>query len=507
MTVGAATMLSRVLGFVRDILMAAIVGAGPVADAFFVAFKLPNLFRRLFAEGAFNAAFIPLFSGRLETAGEARARLFAERVLSVLLLTLVILTVVAQLGMPWVMRALAPGFADDPDKFADAVLFARIMFPYLLFVSLVALYGGILNSLYKFAAPAFAPVLLNIFFIAALTLIIPHSGAPGWILSLAVALAGVAQFLMVAYAAYRGGIRLRLPRPRLSEDVKRLLVLAVPGAIAGGIAQLNLFIGNIIASLQDSAISYLYYADRLYQLPLGVVGTAIGIVLLPDLSRRLRAGDGAGAHDSQNRAIEFAMLLCLPATVALLIIPHTIVDVLFTRGAFSPEDANATAQAVAAFAIGLPAYIAIKLLTPAYFAREDTFTPLKFASAGVALNIVLSIGLFFLIGFVGIAFATSAAAWLNAALLAHRLRRGGEIRLDTRNKTRLPRIASAALCLGAALWAGEWLLAAWLGNGMEAIRIAALTLLVSGGGAIYFACAILSGGLTLADLRKAFRRG
>ncbi len=507
MTVGAATMLSRVLGFVRDILMAAMVGAGPVADAFFVAFKLPNLFRRLFAEGAFNAAFIPLFSGRLESRGEVAARLFAERVLSVLLLTLVILTVLAQLGMPWIMRALAPGFADDPDKFADSILFARIMFPYLLFVSLVALYGGILNSLYKFAVPAFAPVLLNIILIVALALIIPIRGAAGQTLSFSVAVAGVAQFLLLAYAAHRRGIRLRLPLPRLSEDVKRMLVLAVPGAIAGGIAQLNLFIGNIIASLQDSAISYLYYADRLYQLPLGVVGTAIGIVLLPDLSRRLRAGDGAGAHDSQNRAIEFAMLLCLPATVALLVIPGTIVDILFTRGAFSAQDANATAMAVAAFAIGLPGYIAIKLLTPAYFAREDTLTPLKFATAGVALNIALSIALFFVLGFVGIALATSAAAWLNAALLAQRLRRNGQIRLDQRNKTRLPRILGSAIGLGAALWAGNWLLAPWLGNSMEAIRIAALALLVSGGGAVYFACAILSGGLTLADLRKAFRRG
>ncbi len=507
MTVGAATMLSRVLGFVRDIMMAAIVGAGPVADAFFVAFKLPNLFRRLFAEGAFNAAFIPLFSGRLETEGEAQARLFAERVLSVLLLTLVILTVLAQLGMPWLMHALAPGFADDPDKFADSVLFARIMFPYLLFVSLVALYGGVLNSLYKFAAPAFAPVLLNIIFIIALMVIIPLTGTPGRTLSLAVAIAGVAQFLMVAFAAWRSGIRLRLPWPRLSDDVKRLLVLAVPGAIAGGIAQLNLFIGNIIASLQDSAISYLYYADRLYQLPLGVVGTAIGIVLLPDLSRRLRAGDARGARDSQNRALEFAMLLCLPATVALLVIPGTIVDVLFTRGAFSAQDAIATAQAVAAFAIGLPAYIAIKLLTPAYFARENTLTPLKFASAGVALNIILSIALFFVIGFVGIALATSAAAWLNAALLAQLLWRKGEMRLDSRNKARLPRIAGATLCLGGVLWAGEWLLAPWLDSATETIRIAALALLVCGGGATFFACAIVSGGLKLAELRTAFGRG
>ena len=288
-TVGAATMVSRVLGFVRDILIAAMLGAGPVADAFFVAFKLPNLFRRLFAEGAFNSAFVPLFSRKLESAGERQARIFAEQTLSVLLCILLGLTIVAEIAMPWLMRVVAPGFTDTPDKFADVVLFARIMFPYLLFISLVALYGGVLNSLYRFAAAAFAPVLLNIILIATLIIAVPFTGWPGKTLSWAVAFAGVAQFLALAIAAYRAGIRLRLPVPRLTPDVRRLLTLALPGAVAGGIGQLNLFIGNMIASLQDSAVSYLYYADRLYQLPLGVIGVAIGIVLLPDLSRQVLA--------------------------------------------------------------------------------------------------------------------------------------------------------------------------------------------------------------------------
>ena len=311
-TVGGYTGISRILGFVRDILMAAVIGTGPVADAFFVAFRFPNFFRRLFAEGAFSAAFVPLFSRRLEEDGREAARRLAEETLSVLTAVLLALTLAALVAMPQLMHLLAPGFADDPEKFDQAVLLTRLTFPYLLFVSLVALYGGVLNALYKFAAMAAAPILLNVFFIATLLLVIPLADAPaGPALAWTVTLAGIAQFLALIYAARRNGITLDFPLPRLTPGVRRTLRLMGPGVASAGALQLNLVVGTIVASLQPGAVSYLYYADRVYQLPLGLIGIAFGVVLLPDLSRKLRAGQDEAARASLNRGIELALLLTL----------------------------------------------------------------------------------------------------------------------------------------------------------------------------------------------------
>ncbi|HXK53488.1 MAG TPA: murein biosynthesis integral membrane protein MurJ, partial [Hyphomicrobiales bacterium] len=308
-TVGGYTLASRLLGFVRDMLIAAVLGTGPVADAFFVAFRFPNLFRRLFAEGAFNSAFVPLFARELEGGGAAAARRFGEDVLAVLLWTLLVLTALAEIAMPWLMYILAPGFAAEPDKFDLAVMLTRIAFPYLLCMSMVALLSGVLNSLGRFAAAAAAPVLLNVILIAVLAgLFLAGERAnilSGQALAWGVAAAGAAQLAMLAVAARRAGMAFRLVRPRLSPKVRRLVRLGVPGLIAGGVTQFNIVIGTIIASLQAGAVSYLYYAERIYQLPLGVVGIAIGIVLLPELSRRLRAGNEDLALRSQNRSLEF----------------------------------------------------------------------------------------------------------------------------------------------------------------------------------------------------------
>ncbi len=505
-TVGVGTMASRLLGFVRDILIAAVMGAGPVADAFVVAFKLPNLFRRLFAEGAFNAAFVPLFGGRVAVEGEASAQKFAEQSLSALLVILLALTVAAEIFMPQVMYVMAPGFSEHPAKFTDAVLFGRIMFPYLLFISLMALYAGVLNSLLKFAAAAYVPVLLNLISVITLAFIIPYTGYPGETLSWSIAFAGVAQFLAIAYASHRSGFRLHLPRPRLTPDVKRLLKLALPGAVAGGIAQINLLVGNVLASMQEGAVSYFYYADRLYQLPLGVVAAAIGIVLLPDLSRRLRLGDHQGVIASQNRALEFALLLTLPAAIALLVIPVPIVSVLFERGAFTAADAQATALTVAAFAAGLPAYMLIKIFTPAFFAREDTVTPLKFAAISVVSNIALALVLNFWMGFIGIAIATSIAAWINAGLLAWRGAQIEHLQLDARSHYRLPRILLSSVGLGVMLWVMAQLLAPWLTGPAGASGMLALVALVVGGMAGFTVICHLSGAARLADIRAAIRR-
>jgi putative peptidoglycan lipid II flippase len=505
LTVGGLTGVSRVLGFVRDILMAAALGTGPVADAFFVAFRFPNVFRRLFAEGAFNAAFVPGFARRLEADGRDGAQAYAESVLAVLLAALTTFTIAAVAGMPWLMHVIAPGFGDDAGKFDLAVQLTRLTFPYLMFMALVALYGGILNALYRFTAFAAAPVVLNVFFIVVLAVIIPFAGAAGPVLAWTVTVAGMAQFGLLAWRAYRAGFALRLPLPRLTPGVRRTLRLMGPGLLSAGALQLNLVVGTIIASWQDGAVSYLYYADRVYQLPLGLIGIAFGVVLLPDLSRKLRAGENAAAMGSLNRGLELAMLLSLPAAVALLAIPQPIIAVLFERGAFDAAAARATASALAAFAVGVPAYVLVKILQPAFYAREDTKTPLKAALANVTTNIALSLALFPLIGHVGIALATAAAAWVDSGLLGHWLGRAGHLRLDTQCRRRLPRMVLASGLMGGGLVAGHrGLLLPWFEAG-PSWAIPALAALVVGGMVIYAGFVLLTGAVALADLQRLRR--
>jgi putative peptidoglycan lipid II flippase len=504
-TVGGYTALSRVLGFVREILIAYFVGTGMVADAFFVAFRLPNLFRRVFAEGAFNAAFVPLFAGRLEAGGEAAAKAFAEQALAVLLTSLLALTAAAMAAMPWVIHVLAPGFADDPEKFALTVELSQITFPYLLFVALAALLGGVLNSLYRFAAAAAAPVLLNVFFIAALAVAVPLVGQPGYVMAWTVAAAGIAQFLMLQVAASRAGMSLRLPRPRLTPGVRRLLRLMIPGVLSAGAMQVNLMVATIIASFQAGAVSFLYFADRIYQLPLGLIGIGLGVVLLPELTRKIRARDDAAAVHSLNRGLELAMLLTLPAALALVVIPLPIVVVLFERGAFDHAAAEATAAALAAFALGLPSFVLVKVLQPAFFAREDTQTPFKITLVSVIANIALGLALFWPLKHVGLALATSLAMWLNTALLALGLRRRGFFALDQRSRSRLPRIALASLIMAVALWLALQGLGDWF-QGDPGTRVAGLLVLLGVGLALYGASAMLLGAVRVAEIKAGLRR-
>ncbi len=409
-TVGGYTMLSRLTGFARDMLIAALVGAGPVADAFFVAFKLPNFFRRLFAEGAFNAAFVPLFAGRLAAEGEQGARDFAEDVLAVMVVTLLVFVTALQVAMPWLMFAFAPGFSDDPAKFDLAVTLTRLAFPYLLFISLVSFFGGMLNSLGKFAAAAATPILLNLVLIGALIGLVPFVPTPGHALAWGVAAAGAAQFAWLAIALDRSGFRLRLRWPRLTPGVKRLFKLILPGALGAGVVQVNLMLDVVIASLLPTgSISFLYYADRVNQLPLGVIGVAVGTALLPILARHIRLGEEREAAHQLNRAIEVALLMTLPAAAALIALASPIVTVLFERGAFDAKEAAATAGALVAFASGLPAYVLIKVLAPGFFAREDTRTPVRIAILCVVVNFALNVilGLLSPLAHVGIATATS----------------------------------------------------------------------------------------------------
>ncbi|MEC8099239.1 MAG: murein biosynthesis integral membrane protein MurJ, partial [Pseudomonadota bacterium] len=364
--VGSATMVSRITGFVRDIFIAALLGAGPLAEIFVIAFRLPNLFRRLFAEGAFNAAFVPLFSERLEAEGLPAALEFAGRILSVLLAFLTAFTLLGMVFMPGLVLAIAQGFTADADNFDQAVHYARIAFPYLFFISLLSLFAGVLNATGRFLAAAFAPVLLNLVLIGAALLSLMTSGAPLDYLIWGVSLAGLMQFILVFGAARRAGLKAPLFRPRIAPDTKRFFALVVPGILAAGIGQINLLIGTSIATGQAGAAAWLYYADRLYQLPMGAVGVALAVALLPDLTRRIARADLAGAQSSQDLAVTLAMLLTLPAAFGLYVLAEPTVNVLFERGAFAPSDTTATAAGLRYFCFGLPAFVLVRALQPSF---------------------------------------------------------------------------------------------------------------------------------------------
>lgn len=511
-TVGVMTLVSRVLGFVRDMLVAATLGAGWMADAFFVAFKLPNLFRRLFAEGAFNLAFVPLFAGKLESEGEAAAKAFAEEAFSVLFWALAVFVAVGELAMGWVVTVFAPGFVGDPTKFQLAVDLARITFPYLFFISLVSLLAGVLNSAGKFAAPAATPILLNITLIAAIFGISPLAPSPAHALSIGVFMAGVIQLGWLALHARRAGMGLRLVRPRLSADVRLLARRIAPVAVGAGIYQLNLLVDTVIASLLPSgAISYLFYADRVNQLPLGVVGVAVGTALLPLLSRQIRAGHDGAARHAQNRAIEFALLLTLPAACALIVLAHPVIDVLFKRGAFGDAQAQATAQALAVFAAGLPAYVLVKTLAPGFFAREDTKTPIKIGIFALGVNVALNLWLMGPLAHVGIALATVVSAWVNAGLLGGVLMARGHLDFDRRLARFLPRAIGASLIMVIVLLATLWGLNVWSEGdwlrGGQLHRIGGLAVLVGAGLLSYAVAAQAFGAGDLRDLKRMLGGG
>lgn len=508
-TVSGATLASRVLGFGRDIMIAAALGAGPVAEAFFVAFRLPNLFRRLLAEGPFNAAFVPLFA-RAREEGEERSSRFAAEVFAGLALVLLALTLLAEIGMSLFVLALAPGFADEPDKLALTILLSRLTFPYLAFMSVWAMLAAVLNTLGRFAAAAFAPVLLNVVLIAVLGLVLwqgwEESATAGVWLAGGVFVGGIAQLALVLADLRRVGFSFPLQRPRLTPGVKRFLVLLAPAVLAGGVTQINVFVGTIIASLQDGAISWLYYADRLYQLPLGMVGIGMGVVLLPELSRHLRAGDRRAFLDSQNRALELSMALTLPAAAALLAVPIPIVAVLFERGAFDAADTVAVAAALAGFAAGLPAFVLIKVLSPAFFANENTRTPMLFAGVNLVANVAVSLALFPFFGHVGLAIGTSVAGWTNALLLAGALVSQGDLVLDRRAKKRLPMLlVSSALMAGGLLLLAD-VLAPWLVSRETHWQALGLMLIVSAGGVSFAVLSLLTGAVDRDLLLRMGRR-
>ncbi|MDG1287733.1 MAG: murein biosynthesis integral membrane protein MurJ [Rickettsiales bacterium] len=416
-TIGGFTLLSRVFGFLRDILVARYLGAGVLADAFLVAFKIPNFLRRLFAEGAFNAAFVPLFAGTLEEQGKDAAKQVAEQVFSVLAWMVLLVVALAEIFMPWVVLAFAPGFQDDPQKFLLTVLLARMCFPYILMIALVTLLSGVLNSFNRFAAVAATPVLLNICLILAMVFLTPYMHTSAHALAIGVMAAGIAQFVWLVLACKKEGINLTIKWPKLTAPVKKLLLLAAPVALGAGVAQINLLIDIILASLFPGAVSWLYYADRLNELPIGVIGVAVGTALLPMLTKTIKAGDTLEAIDKLNRALVLALVFTLPAAVALALIPQPLISTIYEYGAFAASDTAAVVPALVAYAVGLPAFILVKVFAPGFFAREDTKTPVKIAIFCVAVNIIGNLILMQYYEHVGLAMATTLSAWLNAGLM------------------------------------------------------------------------------------------
>jgi len=512
-SIGILTLVSRVLGFVRDMLMARFLGAGFASDAFLIAFRLPNMFRALFAEGAFASAFVPSFNrkvgeddGRLD-----RALLFAEQALAILLPFLILFTGLLMLLAGPAVLLLSGGFNDvTPDQFAFATELARITFPYLLFISLVSLLGGILNSLHRFWVNAAAPILLNLTLITALLFFhgtddqgYGTARAQAW----GVTISGVLQFLWLWLACRRAGVKLKLRMPRLNDDVKQLLKLIWPAAAGAGAMQINLVVSTMLAArfLDEGSVSYIYYADRLNQLPLGLVGIGLGTVLLPTIARMLAGGDEKGAMDFQRKGLQLALFLALPATAALIVGAEPIIRGLLQYGAFTEADAVATAWALAAFSTGLPAYILAKVLTPGFHARQDMKTPLKFALVSMVVNLALNFALIFPLQHIGPPLATATASWVNVTLLYLTLRKRGHFTLDRKLASRIARLALAAALMATALFAATPWIRPFLAGNFEH-RVAGLALLVGGGIIVYAVAVFVTRAYSLAELRTFLRR-
>ena len=502
LTVGGWTLMSRVLGFARDVLIASWLGPGAAMDAFVAAFRLPNMFRRFFAEGAFNAAFVPMFSKRLEAGEDAEG--FASLALSGLAMVLLVLTGLAMVFMPALVWATAEGFAGDA-RFGMTVEYGRIVFPYIFFISLAALFSGVLNAAGRFAAAAAAPVILNIMLVSAMSAAWYMGDEVVLALVWTIPFAGIAQLALVWIAAKRAGLHIKPVRPRWTPEMAQLVRIAVPAALAGGVMQINLLVGQQVASNYDKAVSWLYSADRLYQLPLGVVGIAVGIVLLPDLSRRLKAEDHRGAREALSRAGEVSLALTIPSAVALVAIPFPLVSVLFERGAFGADDTAATALAVAIYGLGLPAFVLQKILQPLFFAREDTKSPFRYAVVAMVINAVAAIGLAYYIGWIAAAIATTLAGWVMVWLLIRGARPFGEVaQFDQRFRSRIWRIVVASLVMGVVLWFAALTLNPFMIT--PGLRWLALALLLIIGALTYFAVGQLIGAFRASELRAAFRR-
>ncbi len=505
------TLVSRAMGFVRDVLLTAKIGAGPVGDAFYTALMFPNLFRRIFAEGAFAQAFVPVFARSLEADGEDEARRVAQHTLSTLFVVTAFITIAAQLAMPLIMLVVHGGYADDPVNFPFAIMLTQITMPYLACMAMAALLSGVLNTFGRFALSAGVPTLLNgCLIIAALLGDTPRQTA--LYASSTVAISGVLQVLVLFWGVRRQGVKLHIGLPRLSKPVRRVIAIAVPGALAASATQINILISQALASFETSAKTWLAVADRLYQLPLGLVGVAVGVAILPRLARAARNEDTASGRKTLDEGIGLAMALTLPAATAITLAPYFLVDGFFTRAAYTSFDARMTAGALMHFGWGIPAFVLIKVLTPPFFAREDSKTPMRFAIVSVIINTVLGAGLFLGLkaigkpGFPGLAIATSVAAWTNVALLFLTLRARGHYVPGPLLVSRLVRVLMATALMAAAVLAVVHFRAqieALLWGSKELAVVA----LVLAGAVSYVIGALVFGALRPGELARSVKRG
>jgi putative peptidoglycan lipid II flippase len=513
MVFSSLTLVSRFMGLARDLLITARLGASatPAADAFNTAQSFPNLFRRIFAEGAFTAAFVPTYSKVLASEGQDAADNLATDALATLAAITLALTVAFQLAMPWLMLAINPGFGFNSEKYRLAVVLTQISMPYLPCMAIVALLSGVLNAGGRFALSAAAPTVLNA---AILIAVIPPRSAvdSAHAASWAILAAGVVQAGLLWWGVRRVGAKIRPTLPRLTPEIRALIAIAIPGAIAASVTQINIFLSGIIASQVNGARTWLSVADRFYQLPLGLVGVAIGVALLPSLSRAISLGDKDEAQKTTDQAIVFAMALTLPAAAVLLAMPHYLIDGLFQRGEFTAYDARETAKALFHYGWGVPAFVLARVLSPVFFARHDTKAPMRFALISVAINITLGVTLFYIIGFEGIAAATAFASWVNVAQMVHALRKRGDWSPSPAASSKLARIAAASAALGGAMFTAQLFRAdieaplagfRMIGLGPKEITV---LLLCMAGAALYPVLLLGSGGVTIAEIREALRR-
>lgn len=503
-TIGGLTMLSRALGFAREMLMSRVMGATWQADAFFVAFRLPNTFRRLFGEGAFSAGFVPLFSQRLHgPGGEIDAKKFSEEVLGVFVPTLVLFTLLFEIIMPLFVAAIS-GYSGE--QLALATFLTRITFPYLILISLVSLFSGILNSLTRFTAAAFAPALLNLAMLTALIFVRDGGAVTATALAIAVTVGGVIQIALLLASCARAGVVLKLRRPRMTPGVRQFVRVVVPATLGAGVYQISAFIDTFfLTRIGEGSMSYFNYADRLNQLPLGVIGAALGTAILPQVSRHVGDGDAAGAARVQGEAADLAMLLCLPAALALAVSAGPLVAALFQGGEFSASDAAITALTLSIIVLGLPAYVLVKVLTPGFYSRQDTATPVKTAAFVLAANIGLNFALIPPFGIAGLAAAIAICSWLNCVILYVILHRRGHFRVEAWLASRIIRQLIAGAAMVAFLFAVRMVLSSWFA-GSVGHRMVGVLALVGGGMAVYFPLAWLLGGIDREAFMTLLRR-
>ena len=503
-TIGGLTLVSRVAGFAREMLMSRVMGASWQADAFFVAFRLPNTFRRLFGEGAFSAGFVPLYAQRLHgSGGNDEAKHFSEEVLAVFVPTLVLFTVVFEIIMPLFVAAIS-GY--DGQKLELATFLTRITFPYLILISLVSLFSGILNSLSRFTAAAFAPALLNLSMLAALIFVRVGGTTTAVALAIAVTIGGVIQLALLLAACARADIVLKLRRPRMTPGVRQFVRVVVPATLGAGVYQISAFIDTFfLTRIGTGAMSYFNYADRLNQLPLGVIGAALGTAILPQVSRHVGANEPEKAAHVQGQAAELAMLLCLPAALALAVSAFPLVSALFQGGRFTTEDARLTALTLSIIVLGLPAYVLVKVLTPGFYARQDTATPVKVAALVLVATIVLNFLLIPPFGIAGLASAIAFCSWLNCTILYVILHRRGHFRIQGWLASRIARQLIAAAAMAGALVAIRMILSGWF-EGSVGHRMAGVVAIVAGGMAVYFPLVWILGGTDREELKSLLKR-